>query len=176
MNFHHIAVDRLEKIRPNLKGEPDFIADRMVHGRFERVKCSYGTAASSALPTIPIEVPGLDPGYSFPNANIEDSKMIIAREELKGLFDFQVDKMLSVIDEQLDRMHQYHPRIQIVEWPSTLYICPVLTSRQKSYLVLSGGLGSSPYVRQRLRSHYETGPGSHKFNAQDIKIVIVAEP
>ena len=76
MNFHHIVSDRLTKIKSHLKGEPDAITDRMVQGRFERIKCSYGTAASSALPTIPIEVPGMDPGHSFPNANIEDSKMI----------------------------------------------------------------------------------------------------
>ncbi len=120
MNFHNIVVDRLDKIRASLKGEPDFITDRMVHGRFERIKCSYGTAASSALPTIPIEVPGLEPGYSFPDAHIEDSKMIITREELKGLFDIQVDKMLSVIDEQFDRMDQNHPRTQIVEWHLSL--------------------------------------------------------
>lgn len=79
MNFHHIVSDRLTKIRSHLKGEPDAIADWMVHGRFERIKCSYGTSASSALPTIPIEVPGMDPGYSFPNANIEESKMIFTR-------------------------------------------------------------------------------------------------
>lgn len=125
MNFHQIAAQRLEKIRANLKGEPDVIADRMLHGRFERIKCSYGTAASSALPTIPIEVPGLDPGYSFPNAHIEDSKMIIARDELKELFDVQVNRMLSVIDEQFDRMHQYHPRTQIVESLSNLFF-PIL--------------------------------------------------
>ena len=76
MNFHHIVSDRLTKIRSHLKGEPDAITDRMVRGRFERIKCSYGTAVSSALPTIPIEVPGMDPGYSFPNANIEESRMI----------------------------------------------------------------------------------------------------
>ena len=79
MSFHHIVLDRLEKIRSHLRGDPDAITDRMVHGRFERIKCSYGTAASSALPTIPIEVPGLDLGYSFPNVSIEDSKMVFAR-------------------------------------------------------------------------------------------------
>lgn len=125
MNFHHIVSDRLNRIRASLKEEPDVITDRMVHGRFERIKCSCGTAAASALPTIPIEVPGLDPGYSFPNANIEDSKMIITREELKGLFDIQVEKMLSVIDEQFERMHKNHPRTQIVKLPLILPHVPI---------------------------------------------------
>ena len=79
MSFEQLVSDRLEKIRSHLKGDPIVIADRMVHGRFERIKCSYGTPALSALPTIPIEIPGLDPGYSFPNASIEDSKMVFTR-------------------------------------------------------------------------------------------------
>jgi len=114
MNFHHTVVDRLDKIRANLNGEPDAVTDRMVHGRFERIKCSYGTAASSALPTIPIEVPGLEPGCSFPDAHIDNSEMIITREEMKDLFDIQVNKMLSLVDEQFERMNKNHPSTQIV--------------------------------------------------------------
>ena len=79
LNFHHIVSDRLNKIRDYLEGEPDDIADKMLRGRFERFKCSYGTAASSAMPTIPLEVPGLRPGGHFPNVNIEDSTMRINR-------------------------------------------------------------------------------------------------
>ena len=79
MSFQHKVSDRLEKVKSHLRGRPNEISDRMVHGRFERIKCSYGTPALSALPTIPIEVPGMDPGYSFPQASIEDSKMIFTR-------------------------------------------------------------------------------------------------
>ena len=84
MSFQHKVSDRLEKIKSHLRGHPNAIADQMVHGRFERIKCSYGTAALSALPTIPIEVPGMDPGYSFPQASIEDSKMIFTRCVVQG--------------------------------------------------------------------------------------------
>ena len=79
MSFEHKVSDRLERIKSHLRANPNAIANRMVHGRFERIKCSYGTAALSALPTIPIEVPGMDPGYSFPQASIEDSKMVFTR-------------------------------------------------------------------------------------------------
>ena len=113
MNFHRLISERLEKIRTHLKDDLDIVADRMVHGRFERIKCSYGTAAS-ALPTIPIEIPGLEPGYSFADINIEASKLIITIDELKSLFDTQVDRMLNVIDEQFDRLHINHPGVQTV--------------------------------------------------------------
>ena len=156
--FHHMVSDRLEKIRSHLQSDPETNADQMLHGKFERTKCSYGTLGASANPTIPFPIPGMSPGYSFPNLNIEDSKMILHKEELKGFFDSQVDRMLSLVDEQFRRTEADHPMMQI------------------SYLVLSGGLGSSPYVRQRLTSHFEIGPGSSKANAQDMKIVTVAEP
>ena len=174
MNFHRLVSERLDKIRAHLKGDPDSIADRMVHGRFERIKCSYGTAASSALPTIPLEIPGLEAGYSIPHANIEGSKMVITTEELKLLFDMQIDRMLSVIDEQFDRMHENHPGTRTVETlrPRSLLHADLC----KSYLVLSGGLGCSPYVRDCLRSYYNTGPGSLKPGARGTSIVTVAEP
>ncbi len=41
---------------------------------------------------------------------------------------------------------------------------------------MSGGLGSSPYVRKRLKSRYETGLGVSRLNAQEMRIVLVAEP
>ena len=79
LNFHRIVSDRLNKIRDYLEGEPDDLAYKMMQGRFERFKCSYGTAAASAMPTIPLEVPGLRPGRHFTNVNIEDSTMKITR-------------------------------------------------------------------------------------------------
>lgn len=79
IHFHHIVTDRLNKIRDYLQGEPSVIADKMMQGRFERFKCSFGTPSSSAIPTIPLEVPGLKPGLHFPNVNIEDSTMRITR-------------------------------------------------------------------------------------------------
>ena len=79
MHFQHIVSDRLRKIQDQLQGDPDDIAEEMMIGRFERFKCSYGTAGASSIPTIPLEVPGLRPGQQFPSLNIEDSTMKITR-------------------------------------------------------------------------------------------------
>jgi hypothetical protein len=51
-----------------------------------------------------------------------------------------------------------------------------LTDVSQSYLVLSGGLGSSPYVRKCLRARYEGGAGGFFPNAQDMKILVAEEP
>ena len=79
MKFHRIVENRLHKITDYLEGDPDDTARKMMQGRFERFKCSFGTAAASEIPTIPLEVPGLRPGSHFPNVKIEDSTMKITR-------------------------------------------------------------------------------------------------
>ena len=79
MNFHRIVSERLSRIKIHLQGEPEAIAERMMQGRFERFKCSYGTAATTTIPTLPLAVPGLAPGHNFPDANIDDSEMIFSR-------------------------------------------------------------------------------------------------
>jgi hypothetical protein len=47
---------------------------------------------------------------------------------------------------------------------------------RKSYLVMSGGLGSSPYIRKRLKEHYEGGLGGSRTNASGMRILLSAEP
>ena len=81
MNFQFLIADRLEKIRNHLQEEPYVVAEQMMQGRFERIKCSYGTPSSFAIPTIPLPVPGLAPDQNFPHVNIEGSSMILSRYE-----------------------------------------------------------------------------------------------
>jgi len=132
INFHSIISERLSRITGHLKQDPQMVADQMIQGRFERMKCSFGTSASSTIPTIPLPVPGLEPGYSFPDANIADSKMIITRsvesfvpfpcrwgllslrDELKELFDNQIKRVISLMDEQFDRIQNKYTTTQIV--------------------------------------------------------------
>ncbi|KAI5196368.1 hypothetical protein E4T39_07801 [Aureobasidium subglaciale] len=45
-----------------------------------------------------------------------------------------------------------------------------------SYLVVSGGFGSSPYLKQRLRKRYELNGRDELFNARSIKILSAKEP
>ena len=79
MDFHHIISDRLDRIRNHLEMDPDVIADRILQGRFERIKCSYGSVATSTIPTIPLPVPGLKLGYYNPDEKIEGSTLMITR-------------------------------------------------------------------------------------------------
>ena len=159
MKFKQQLSERLDKIASYLMHDPDTTAENMMtQGKFERLKCSFGSNATSNLPTIPLNVTGMAAGMAFPTLKIEDSKMTINMEELQTLFDFQIEKMLKLVDEQLAKTEEKHPGTRI------------------SHLVLSGGLGSSPYVRKRLHSHFDTGSSSHRSSVEDMEIRTVAEP
>ncbi|KAL9134165.1 MAG: hypothetical protein Q9175_004651 [Cornicularia normoerica] len=159
IDFHEIIFARLQKIQEYLLENPEDVAEIMVRDKFERVKCSFGTPVISTRSRISLEVPGLAAGHHHPEISIEDSRMIFTHEEFKVVFDSQVDLMIRLIDQQFMRVQENHPGANI------------------SHLVLSGGLGSSPYVKQRFKAHYESGGySSSRIGSQNTKIVIVAEP
>ncbi|MCJ1381372.1 hypothetical protein MMC17_004482 [Xylographa soralifera] len=159
IGFHDIVVDRLSKIQGYLQGEPKDIAEKMLDKRFENFKCSYGSPAASANPDRYFEVPGLLPGvYTFPELEIEGSKMRFTSDELKTLFDVQVERMFKLIETQLDRLQHKQPTATV------------------TYLVMSGGLGSSPYIRSRLKLRYMTDMATVRPNTRGMQVVLVPEP
>lgn len=83
--------------------------------------------------------------------------------------------MLDLVDEQYEKMEQNHPGVGIVEYGAKHRSGSSLTF-PKSYLVLSGGLGSSAYVKQRLESRFGVAGDSMRHNAQKTTIIVVFEP
>ncbi len=69
---------RLSLIEHHLTGDLDDLISRMMKDRFERFKCSVGTPGLD-VPKLYLQVHGLAPGLDFPQASIEDSKLIITR-------------------------------------------------------------------------------------------------
>jgi len=153
-----LVAMRLSAIGHHLRGEPVAIAHRMMRegSRFESFKCNFGDEAMD-LPTLRLHIPGLAPGLDFDLAHIQDSTMIITQEELRRIFDEQLNKMIGLIDQQLKLLQQTQSNESIAD------------------LVLSGGLGSSPYIYQRLKSRYERG-ASEFANAQSMRILRTAKP
>ena len=97
------------------------------------------------------------------------------RDDIETIFDLQINQLLNLIDEQLDTVSQNEPGIQIVSVPKIYEIVNLLTTFSKSYLILSGVLGSSAYLKQRRESYYTTWPGSSRA-VENMKIVKVVEP
>lgn len=74
-----LIEERLELIREDLSAEPKTIAEKMMESsRFESFKCNFGRKALE-VPTLPLPIPDLNPGYHSPPAHIVNSKMIITR-------------------------------------------------------------------------------------------------
>lgn len=91
MKFQLLLEERLYKIRDHLQGDPEETAEKMMLGRFERIKCSFGSGVTAELPTIPLPIPGLPPAYINEAVGISDSKMIITRWEPRGLQKEDID-------------------------------------------------------------------------------------
>lgn len=102
----------------------------------------------------------------------------LSREHLQRVFDEQIEKIFRVIDDQLQKLEISHPWEKVVGTKRYFPWCIASTNSigLKSYLVMSGGLGSSPYLKQRLRKRYELGVGGGFPNAQELKILSAREP
>ncbi|KAH7088370.1 hypothetical protein FB567DRAFT_494604 [Paraphoma chrysanthemicola] len=125
---------------------------------YQNAKCDYGSEESMAdTDTFAVEIPKLNRAYVNPHYGISGGNMVFRRDELKGFFDEQISKLFDMLDKQLLRIQQKFP------------------SEQVAHLVLSGGLGNSAYVQNRLRSHYASGASSHA-NARSMQIRVAPDP
>lgn len=69
-----------------------------------------------------------------------------------------IDKIFELIDEQLTHLDTSRPNEQV------------------SYVILSGGLGSSPYLFESMKTRYEMNFGFRSGNTANIRIMRVLEP
>jgi hypothetical protein len=67
----------LEKIKNHLSSQPDEAAWKMISGRFQRLKCAFGTEAT-ATPWLKLDVPLSNPNEDYIDAEIYDGQMQIA--------------------------------------------------------------------------------------------------
>ncbi|KAJ5623175.1 hypothetical protein N7490_011780 [Penicillium lividum] len=156
-NMYRLIRARLDKIEDHLSFPPNETAWKMISGRFQRLKCAFGTEAT-ATPWLKLDVPLLDTTEDHVDAGIYDGQMQIAWEDLKLAFDIKVDEMIKLMDGHIRQMHSKYPGDNI------------------AYLVLSGGFGSSPYVLQRLVERYNDSSSHGHPNADGMQILVADEP
>ncbi|KAL4791466.1 hypothetical protein BDV19DRAFT_370441 [Aspergillus venezuelensis] len=156
--IHKIIADRLSKIEDHLTQPPGLIAWRMLTGRFQRLKCAFGTEAAQT-PSISLPVPCMkEAGVDLPIAGIYDGQMRIQWDYVRHAFDVKIGEMCSLLDGQIEQMNTKYPQIKI------------------SYLVLSGGFGSSPYVRECLHQRYAVPGVARHSNVLGLQVLMVEEP
>ncbi|KAJ4365462.1 hypothetical protein N0V95_000397 [Ascochyta clinopodiicola] len=160
--FENAVLERLQDADQAIPtGLPDLDAaawEMRISKEYQNAKCDYGSEESMAdTDTFAVRVPKLDPGYTNEEYGISGGDMHFQRDHLKAFFDTQISKLFDMMDKQLVRLQQKHPTEQV------------------AHLVLSGGLGNSPYVQSCLRSKYAVGKSPHS-NAQSIQIRVAPDP
>lgn len=148
-------VQRLELIREHLDGDLYCLAEEMLTGTFQTVKHSF---PKPLVDEFHLDVKGLAGSHTYDIAGITNSRMAISRETLKEIFDQQVSQIFSLIDERLKALQQDMPNHQV------------------SYIILSGGFGSSPYLYEQLKRRYEMNEGFRSNNTQSLRIMKALEP
>lgn len=77
--MHRYMVAHLRYVAHLLKLTPQEAAWKMITGRFQRVKCLFGTPTSSLsyLPALRFDVPSLSQDGNFPEANIQRGQLVV---------------------------------------------------------------------------------------------------
>ncbi|KAL9058773.1 MAG: hypothetical protein Q9206_001760, partial [Seirophora lacunosa] len=174
-DFEDFARCRLElaHLTSPLPASPEEIAWEMMKSRdFQNTKCEHGGPDDAPMFSVPISK--LDLGYANHTVGIEYGEMKFTREELQRLFDKQVQKLVSLIDSQLQTMQRKRPGQQVVRFKAMPNKPLPTDSYKQNHLILAGGLGNSPYVQERLRARFLAG-GGHP-NAREIQVRVAPDP
>ncbi|KAK5707218.1 hypothetical protein LTR17_020907 [Elasticomyces elasticus] len=148
-------VKRLQLIENHLEGELFYLAEEMLTGKFQTVKHSF---PNPVVGHFTLDVKGLAGSHTFPEAGITNSRMVIDRAVITEIFDQQLVQIFALIDSRL------------------LALEADLPNEQVSYIILSGGLGSSPYLLEEIKRRYEMNYGFTSRNTASIRIMRVPEP
>ncbi|KAI4203188.1 MAG: hypothetical protein LQ350_002064 [Teloschistes chrysophthalmus] len=161
--FASLVQERLQKaesVVPSIADDdPEWAAKTAWHmsqDRFQYHKCAFGTAEGTHE-NFRMKIPDFSTSRKFPEACIENKHMTFTRQDMCKLFDEQLKGIYSILDNQLD------------------YLKKERSSKQVDYLVLSGGLGSSVYVKNKLTERYITNKSRHS-NIKHLQIYTADDP
>ncbi|ATY61541.1 Hsp70 family chaperone [Cordyceps militaris] len=138
---------------------PASLGLRMAQGHYFRtVKHKFGEKVYMQ-PRFKIQMEGVSHDFSHAGLGIENGRMVFSMLEIQALFDTQIEGVIKQTTEQLDWLQENG-------------------SSDQEFVILSGGLGSSAYVRQRLQQQLTSFPHPNATNAvvipcQDPQLVVV---
>lgn len=137
----------------------DRIAWNVSHtDEYQYFKCAFGQADTEDMHTFSCSIKQLPHNYVDTESRISNGTMRFDRGEFQSLFDKQIQKLFAHIDAQIERTKRLMPQAKITQ------------------LVLSGGLGNSAYVQQRLRTRYEHGGDCGFSNVSTMRVKVAPDP
>ncbi|KIV84831.1 hypothetical protein PV11_00585 [Exophiala sideris] len=137
--FSLLAEARLQQAAPYIDLDRETIpkvVNKMARTTFKVIKEEYGNEDHQHLPVRNIPIPGISVRACSDAGDVQKGKLTVPRSDVQAMFDVQLEKMYRLVDAQLNRMQAVAPHDQV------------------KYLVLSGGLGSSEYVKKKLEDRY----------------------
>lgn len=166
-----IYVAFAERMRTRLKNANEIRPIGSLHGQvlefreaswtmaksaqFQDAKCAFGSEDDIDFS---ITVPDLPSGYHNDELAIYDGKTTVDLKLLLGLFDSQLEPLLDLIGETISAFAEESP------------------SKHITQLVLSGGLGSSLYVQQRIRKEFCTDARHSSLSYGPLTLNVSPEP
>ncbi|KAF2672742.1 hypothetical protein BT63DRAFT_436614 [Microthyrium microscopicum] len=156
--FEALVLDRLRAANQSIPMGIDLedAAWLMMKSReYLNNKCDHGSRDD--VPFFLVPVPDISPNYANDPYGISAAAMQLSQADMRGLFDVQIQRLFELIDRQLIRFEQNSPG-QLI-----------------THLILSGGLGNSAYVQEKLRARYAYGMTNFAA-ARGIQLHVAPEP
>ncbi|PHH83882.1 hypothetical protein CDD83_2874 [Cordyceps sp. RAO-2017] len=137
--------------------QPADLAARMARGHhFHNVKHKFGGSVYMQS-VFRIQMDGVSHTFTHGGLGVENGRLLVTKEEIQSLFDAQIEGVKKCIKEQLDWLSENGDQEDRLE-----------------FVILSGGLGSSVYVRDRIQQHlaYTSAPRALVIPCQDPQLVV----
>ncbi|KAF4979510.1 hypothetical protein FZEAL_4278 [Fusarium zealandicum] len=151
--FTRLVAQRMAA-NPDFNLAADFAVRMARSPGFRSVKHKFGEKVyMQEVFRIVMEGVGYDANHA--GLRVEEGRMLFSKQEIQKLFDDHVVAIIRRIEERLD------------------WLAEKGHTEQVEYMILSGGLGSSAYVRDRLQRHLTD---LRHPNARNIAVVPSQEP
>ncbi|KAH6871409.1 hypothetical protein B0T10DRAFT_260960 [Thelonectria olida] len=121
---------------------------------FKTVKHKFGEKVYMQQ-TFKVQMEGVAYDFNHAGLRVEGGRMLFTKDEIRALFDVQIEGIMGRIREQLD-------------WMKTNKM-----TEQVEYMILAGGLGSSAYVRETIQQQLI---GYKHTNARHVVVIPCQEP
>ncbi|KAF2212423.1 hypothetical protein CERZMDRAFT_97695 [Cercospora zeae-maydis SCOH1-5] len=139
----------------HLEGDLYCLAEEMLASRFQIVKHSF---PKPNVPHFSLDVKGLAGSRTFEEAGVKNSKMLIDRAILTEIFDQQLEQIYTLINNRFYALETAMPNDRV------------------SYMILSGGLGGSQYLFEKMNDRYELNMGFTSKTTAKTRIMRALEP
>ncbi|KXX80591.1 Chaperone protein HscA [Madurella mycetomatis] len=153
--FIHLVSQRMATYPDIIAALPPDLPTRLARSHhFRTLKHKFGERAYMQ-PVFRIPMEGVAHHFSHAGVGIENGRMIFSIQEIQALFDQQIEGIAKKITEELDWLRDSGRPEQV------------------QHMVLSGGLGSSAYVRDQLQQRFASF--SHP-NSNPVEVIRCSDP